>query len=385
MPISSLHIIHSLDCRLGGVVTAALGVCQELAVFGQPVELLASRAPTDKVERVGSDFPSVPATYVPRSFPARFFNSVAIDDWIDTHVGRFQLVELHGVFTAVTARAARVLARRGVPYLLRSHGGLDPFDLRKKSLLKRLLGPWYIRPLVDRCAGIMCTTDLEAQRLVTFGGKARRFVVPLPVPLASLASREDAISFRRRHGIPADAVVVLFLSRIDYKKGLEFLIPALADLKIKEPRLWFVLAGAGEAAFVSKVSGLVKDHQMAGWTTMPGFLSGDEKRAALAGADVFALPSLNENFGIVVVEALQAGLPVLISSEVYIHREIVRGSAGVVCEPSYESCRIHLGHLLKDAQMRNDLRKQAKLVAAKVFSPEAATQRLIDVYEQVLQ
>jgi glycosyltransferase involved in cell wall biosynthesis len=382
--MNCLHIVHSLDRGLGGVVTAATGMCQALAKDGCSVELLASQSQSDELQHLESEYRGPKPQLLPRSFPARFFNSYAIGPWLAEHATRFDIVSLHGVFTGVTWQAYRALRQQRVPYLLHAHGALDPFDLRKKRWAKGLLGPLYLRNLMNQSKGVMFTTELEAERAQLFGSRATRYVAPLSVSPLPPAGPNARRRFRMRHGIPQDALVVLFLGRVDYKKGLQWLLPALLEAKKANRDLWFVVAGSFAGAFGVRVRTRLQSGGFSDWTSLVGFLSGSEKTEAFQAADLFALPSANENFGITVVEALQAGLPILISDEVYIYREIKKHDACAVCKPNYESCRDRLVDLVSDNNQRSQLAARASSAAERLFSVQVATERLKSIYGQVL-
>lgn len=380
---SSLHCLFSYDNRLGGAVHAALNVCKYLSVFGAPVEAVGTYAPSDDIRYLEETYPEFVSHRVARTGPQKYFNSKELTSWLEGHLDRFDVVDLHGIFVLTTFRAARVCQRIGKPYFVRSHGALDPFDLQKRSLLKRILGPLFVRPMLAAASGVICTTELEAERLVTFGAKPQRCVVPLPVPFPSV-SKESGHQFRKKHGIPPEAEVVLFMSRVDYKKGLEFLIPSLAALKAKHPRLWFVMAGTGQPEFVSGIQDLIGCLGIRSWTTETGFISGVEKQGAFSAANLFALPSLNENFGIVLVEAMAAGLPLLISDQVYIHKEVVGGGAGLVCQTSVESCQNRLSEVLENPDALELMGQRARQLAENHFGVRAATEGLLDIYRKRL-
>lgn len=380
-----LHVVHSLDRGLGGVVTAATGMCQALAEAGCSVELLASRGQSDELQHLEAEYHGPMPQLLPRSFPSRFFNSSSVRAWLEEHAARFDIVSVHGVFTGVTWQAYQALRRQRVPYVLHIHGALDPQDLQKKRWAKKVLGPLYLRHLLDASSGAMFATDLEAERAQLFGSRTNRYIVPLAVPALPLAGPNARDEFRSRHGIPHDALVVLFLGRVDRVKGLQLLLPALIEAKKANGLLWFVLAGSFTGAFGTQIRTLLQSSTCASWTRVVGFLSGPEKTRAFMGADLFVLPSAKENFGIAVVEALQAGLPTLISNEVYIYREIQQMGACAVCDPSYESCLAKLVELVSDADQRRQLAANAALAADKLFSPRVATERLKSIYEQVLR
>lgn len=382
-PISSLHCLFSYDNKLGGSVHAALNVCKYLAQAGQPVEMVASYYPGDDIGYLKTHYPDVKCHQAARSFPRRFSNSGELMQWLGRNIHRFDVVELHGIFVLTTLRAAKYCRERGIPYFVRPHGSLDPFDLQKHGWLKKIIGPLYVRWLLNHSAGVVCTAELEANRLVTYGAKPRRLVMPLPVPLSDQAGNGSA--FRQRHGIPQTAKVVLFMSRIDYKKGLDVLIPALARVKEEFPELWFILAGGGTTEFETKVGVWLNTHKLGSWTRKVGFLSGADKLDALAAADIFALPSQNENFGIVLIEAMHAGVPLLISDEVYIGNEITKSGAGVACRPTTEEIAAGLRSFLSGQIDVALMGKCGRELVTKLYSPVSSTTQLLQVYQQVLR
>lgn len=379
---TSLHAVHSLDNRLGGGVHAVLNIAKYLARAGAGVSVMATHQDGDELDYLKTSYPEVPHRVFPRSFPARFANSKEFCRGFEAAAAGVDVVEIHQVFSFIPVKAAQICRRLKKPYFFRPHGSLDPFDLQKRRTLKRWLGPIFFRPILEHCAGVLCTTRLEAERLETYGARPRVEIAPLPVPPAA-GDAGDPVAFRRRHGIPEDAVVVLFLSRIDYKKGLEFLIPALASLKKSEPKLWFVLAGTGSSEFLASVQEWMGQAGIGKWTAVTGFLSGADKQSAYLAADVFALPSLNENFGMVLVEAMRAGLPLLVSEEVYIQREIRDAGAGLVCQTSATSCEAVLRELLFHSDRRM-MGAKAKALSEGTFSAEAATQRTLELYRSVV-
>jgi len=383
--IRVLHAVHSLDNRLGGAVHAGLNVCRSLVEAGIDVQVVATRGRNDDLEYLRAAYANVPWMTLPRVFPQRWYNGRGLHAKLEKMVPQYDLVEIHAVFSFVCLRTAAAARRQQVPYFLRPHGSLDPFDLRKRALLKRVFGRLLVKPVLDGAAGILCTSALEAERLVTFGATPRRFAVALPVPAGPAVPESAGQDFRVRHRIPADAPVIIFFSRVDYKKGLEYLVPALASLRRLWPQLHFLLVGSGDPAYVSEVRDLLTRHGTLEWTIQTGFLSGEEKQAALAASDIFILPSLNENFGMAIVEAMRAGLPVVISREVYIHQEIVHAQAGVVCGTSADSCEKALRQLLEaPPNYRVAMGQRGRTLAENAFSNGATTSRLLGIYEEAL-
>ena len=380
--LRTLHTVFSLHNKLGGAVHATVGICQYLAQAGQPAAVAATIGPGDELDYLQQTYPAVRTHTFERSFPVRRWNSAAFRRWVPGALANYDLVEIHSIFAGITWHAARACQRARMPYFVRPHGSLDPFDLQKRAGLKKLLGPLFVRPVLAGAQAVLLASPMEAKRLVTYGAKVRRLVVPLPVVLP--VDPGDGSAFRRRHRIPEDAVVVLFMSRVVCNKGLDFLIPALGRLQQAFPKLWFVLAGAGEAAFTVRVRGWLAEHGLTERTSEVGFISGGDKQDALAAADLFALPSMKENFGIVLIEAMHAGLPLLISDEVYIHEEIRAAGAGLVCRPETGSVTETLRRLLRSVEERAAMGARGRELVQHRYRPEAATELLVRTYRDTL-
>jgi glycosyltransferase involved in cell wall biosynthesis len=379
--IRSLHVVFGLDNKLGGAVHAALGIARALIASGHPAEVVATWEPTDDTAYLTEEFKTVPCHFLPRTYPKHHWYSADFAPWLNRNLERFDLVELHSAWAAATFQGWRGAARAGKPFLLRPHSSLDPFDVKKHAIWKRALGPCLIRPMLQQSAGVVLTAQLEADRMVTYGAQPRRFIAPLPISRSQMPLLSARDAFRRKYRIPLNATVVLFLSRIDKKKGLQFLIPAIARLRKDRRDLYLLLVGSGDATTMEDINRMLARSGLNAYTIQTGFLGGTPKLEALVASDVFALPSLNENFGIAVVEAMQAGLPVLISNEVYIHDEIERAAAGMICAPSAESCEGALRKLLAlSPEARKAMGDRGRALAETAFSPETVCRRNVDLY-----
>jgi glycosyltransferase involved in cell wall biosynthesis len=203
--------------------------------------------------------------------------------------------------------------------------------------------------------------------------------VDAPEPSTRMASGR----FRVRYPHLSDRRIVLFLSRLDSKKGLDILLQAFARVRQQYPDSTLVVAGSGEVPFVSRVREQAARLGLASDVVWAGFLTGDDKWAALADADIFVLPSYSENFGVAVVEAMSCGAPVIISDQVAIHREITAAGAGFAVSCTAEAVAQALMTMLADDAVRKKMGTNGYHLTRTKFSSEASLKRLIDLYQGI--
>jgi glycosyltransferase involved in cell wall biosynthesis len=178
------------------------------------------------------------------------------------------------------------------------------------------------------------------------------------------------------------APVLLFLSRIDRKKGLDLLLAAFAHVREKHAEATLVVAGDGDPAFIATLKRQSQRLGLDASILWAGFLQGPDKLAALADADIFVLPSYSENFGVAVVESMAAGLPVIVSDQVGIHREIATAEAGLVVPCSAEALALALETMIADPSLRAAMGAKAMELSRK-FSTEIIARQLSEIYERV--
>lgn len=315
------------------------------------------------------------------SFPKRFSRSKQANTWLRENAVSYNLAIIHSIWGALPVEAAHILHNQKVPFVIWPHGGLDPFDLQKKKFLKKILGPLFIRTMLDKCSGILCTATVEADRLERYGSVTATSVLPLPIAPPPITGNRKM--FREKFSLKDDDTVFLFLSLLYYKKGLDILIPSIKHVLKLHPNTKLVIAGSDLGGYEIKVRTWIEEYGLHDNVIMSGFLSGQDKYDAFAGCDCFVLPSMNENFGIAVVESLSAGLPVLISNNVYIWKEIIQQEGGWVCNYSLESLSETMDAVLKSPEDIVQKRVGAKK-AYQIFSPEVLKESYAKLYSHII-
>lgn len=372
-----VHVVGSLDDATGGLQSAVLSIASSNARAGHRVAIVSTQEPTDGHAGLSQLDPRVETHIFNRSkIAGRLGRSKDLSQWMQANLETADVVHTHGIWNVpVYFSAVRAVIRRK-RLVMSPHGSLDPFDLAKHSWAKKILGRLAIRPLLARADTILCTTDREVAILETYGATCHTSVAVLPPGPAPLATT-TASGTRSRLGLAPASLMLLFLGRIDYKKGLP---PLLHALTLMSADTQLVIAGTGTPEYEKLVLDLVDELRIADRVHFAGWVSGDDKSNLLAAADAFVLLSDRENYGIAVIEAVQAGTPVIITSEVFISEELERAGAALVTTQDPRRAAADIDRLLHDDGQLDAMRK-----ATRQFVRDELSEARIDArYESAL-
>jgi len=323
-PLRILQLVQTLDPRVGGVAPAVLALSRGLAVRGHKVEILVL---DDSNCRWLADIDLTVHPLGTGSTNYRY--STKLMPWLRQHGDNYDRVIVHGLWQYVSFAAWRRYARTSTPYFVFPHGMLDPWFKRTfplKHLKKWLYWPWAeYRVLRDASAVIFTSEEERLQAQQSFWlYRCREKISPLGINAPAPLSVQPSQKFFGQFPISRDKKVLLFLGRLHPKKGCDLVIDAFR--KLNPANTVLVLAGPDQIGWEKELRARAEDLPV----VFTGMLQGELKQAAFARADAFILPSHQENFGMSVVEALAAGLPVLISNRVNIWREVEGDHAGYV-------------------------------------------------------
>ena len=274
----------------------------------------------------------IEATVLPIRSPRILKHASGAVEAIDEAVGLADVIHLHTLWHPLNAIARKACKRRGRRYVLMPHGMLDPYSLRQRAWQKRL----YLAAVEWR--------NLKAARRLVFTTseeeKAARSVLPeLPggvvIPLAADDPEEVAPAKLREkfHSLFPQIVsrrCLLFLGRVHEKKGIEAILGALPEIARQHPDVLLLIVGDGEKAYGGELKAKTAALGIDKHVLFIGALSGEAKYGAFASAEVFVLPSKQENFALSVAEAMRMGVPVIVSNKVNSWPSVVAADAGFV-------------------------------------------------------
>jgi len=335
MPFRILHCISSVNPVGGGPIE---GVKQLSAVNqrqGHTVEVVSLDDPDSPWVK---NCPIKCHAMGPSSRRYRFSSKLV--PWLREHRSHYDVVIINGIWEYHSFGAWRALQGSPTPYFVYTHGMLDPWFKRTyplKHLKKWLYWPWAeYRVLRDATAVLFtCEDERRLARQSFWLYKCDEFVVNYGTKGPVGDPPTQRALFLERFPHLADKRCLLFLGRVHVKKGPDLLLSAFAALLKRLPApqtqdLHLVMAGPADDAYGQEMKQLATSLGLDERITWTGMVSGDLKWGAFHSAEAFVLPSHQENFGIAVAEALACGVPVLISNQVNIWREIQQAEAGIV-------------------------------------------------------
>jgi glycosyltransferase involved in cell wall biosynthesis len=321
-------MVHTLDPSVGGVAAAVLELSRGLARRGHKIDIVVLDEPSASwIEDVDINLHALGSGLTSYRY------SRVLLPWLRQHGGDYDRVIVNGIWQYLSFAAWRRYGGSQIPYHVFPHGMLDPWfkeTFPLKHLKKWLYWPWAeYRVLRDAAAVIFTSEEERLQARKSFWlYRAREKVSPLGVEASPILPNANT-EFLSRYPQLQNTRNFLFLGRLHPKKGCDILLDAFARLSSRESTS-LILAGPDQIGWETNLRSQAARLNLTDRVVFTGMLQGNMKRGALASADAFILPSHQENFGISVVEALAAGVPVLISNRVNIWREIDADRAGYI-------------------------------------------------------
>lgn len=377
-----LRIISSVKPEKGGPINAAREIDKILQQNGHLVDVLTLDAD------FAVDYPGTVHFMGPSLFG--YGVNARIRQWLEQHASDYDFFIVNGLWQYHGFIARQVLHKLRRPYIVYTHGMLDPWFKHAyplKHLKKWLYWPWGEYRVLRDAQRVVFTSEEEkiraresfwlyrAKETVTAYGTASP-----PAGGAALAQR-----FVDEHPVLKGKRVLLFLSRIHEKKGCDHLLQAFAQVAGEDERLHLVMAGPDQGGWVQALQAQAVELGIADRVTWPGMLQGAAKWGAFYAAEVFCLPSHQENFGVVVAEALACGKPVLISNKVNIWREIEADAVGFVSDDTVLGAVHNLRRWLRlDPQQYADMSGRARRCFTERFHIQRGAQRLLEIVRECL-
>jgi glycosyltransferase involved in cell wall biosynthesis len=285
-------------------------------------------------------------------------------------------LHIHGIWREHCAIPATLASTLGKPYIVSAHGMLEGWALRSKGLKKAIYSLLIERRNLRGAACLRALTHTELGDYRRFGLRNPVAVIPNGVDTSSVSTKRQ---FLEKHPELVGRRIVLFLSRLTYKKGLDLLCRAWKDICLHFDDAHMVIAGPDYGARPT-IERLVDDLGIRHRITLSGMLAGDIKWSALAAAEVFVLPSRSEGFSVATLEAMAAATPVIITRQCNFP-EVADAGCGWVIEPDVKQLQCALRECLEaNATERARMGLNGRALAMRRYSWPAIGRQMGEVY-----
>ena len=291
------------------------------------------------------------------------------------------VAHIHGVWCPLVRKTIDWAHRQGIKYVLAPHGALGEWAMSQKSWKKRIALEMYYRRRIEGASLLHLNNTQEASELKLLRVHAPTAVVPHGLSSSELARSISDDIFRKAHMQDSPSPYLLFLGRLARQKAPDLLVRAFGLIANEFPELQLVVAGPDDGerekttAEIARLAPTVRERVL-----LVGPLFGDEKLSALAGATLTCVPSRAESFGIVLIEALGRGCPVVYSDRCYFPA-IAAAGAGLEFSFSEEGLKNSLRMALNDPTWRAQAAKAGRCLVADQFVWSAVAKRLDSLYE----
>jgi glycosyltransferase involved in cell wall biosynthesis len=383
-----LHVIPYMHARAGGPPVAVEKFVEESKGFGCISEIVTTSLFCDGDSSVLLEHLNriATTTCLVQRGPGLFFSQTA-GRKIVKKIRLADIVHVHTLWNPINTLVRRGCATNSRPYVLMPHGMLDPYSLNVKRWRKSTY-LWAIeRKNLAAAQRLIYTTAEEAElaaRQIPYLPKG--VVVPLGADAPAEKVENLAAQFFSNFPVARGRRQVLFLGRLDFKKGLDRIFAILPSVLNAFPDLLFTIVGGGSRSFVRSLEKKAAAYGFKQNVLMTGMLNGPLKWGAYASAELFVLPSRQENFAITVAEAMQIGLPVIISDRVNSWPYVKEAGAGLVLED--DGIEANLGNsllsLLRNPFLAGQMGRRGREYARKSLTWTRATACLLSCYEEVL-
>lgn len=303
-------------------------------------------------------------------------------NWLMRHLQDYDLVHTHTVFSPIVSLVNYLCNIKRIPYAMTPHGMLEPWALSYKAWKKRLYYNHLEQKLLQKANAIHVIADLEAKNVKSLGFQ-HLVTVNNGIYCHEFLTLPDVNIFYQEFPTTQNKQIILFLGRIDPKKGLDLLATAFAQVYRKFPQTHLVIAGPNSIGYLTTVQNYFETLGCLDAVTFTGMLTGELKYAALAAASLYVAPSYSEGFSISILEGMAAGKPCIITTGCNFP-EAAHAEAAYVVDINADAIESALLECLSYPEQAQKTGARARELIMQNYTWESAGQKLVEVYKKIL-
>lgn len=368
--------------EIGGPARIIYDHTTEVLKQGHQVDILSPMTPGDEMYPApegGRLFPvarTTPVSNIYREF------SIEMYRFLRHHIHEYDVIHMHGIWHF--GSLVPFLIPNNAVKVITIHGLLDKWAVAHHKWKKDIVTLLYQKKILGKADLIQINnTDEEADVIRYLGYRPRNMViVPNGMKLSEYSNLPAKGRFRAKHGVAQDGQVVLFMGRLNIKKGLDLLLPAFRQVEKQLPRATLFLAG-GDDGYQQETEDFIVKNNLQNRIKLVGLLTDTAKKEALADADLFVLPSYSEGFSIAVLEAMTSKVPAIVSDRVGFGDYIKGYDAAFLTPLTSDGVAEGLLKILQDSAYAQDLANRAYKMVTENFDIRKVANQLLEEYKKV--
>ncbi|MEH1975662.1 MAG: glycosyltransferase [Nostoc sp.] len=311
-----------------------------------------------------------------------FIISPSLISWLFKNVNDYDIVHSQTVFAPMISVAHSICKYFQIPYIVTPHGMLEPWALSYKAWKKRIYYKVFENSAIQNSSAIQATSSFELNNINSLKFQNTVFV-PNGIRHQEFEPLSNPEIFYQQFPETRGKTLILFLGRIDPKKGLDLLAPAFAKVYNQFPHTHLVVAGPDNIGFMDKAQNYFLQADCLDAVTFTGMVSGALKYAALAAANLYIAPSYSEGFSISILEGMASGLPCIITTACNFP-EAAKAEAAHVVEINVNAIANALIECLSNPQQATEMGDRAREFIFQNYTWDRAADKLIQVYKSVI-
>ncbi|MEM9273618.1 MAG: glycosyltransferase [Cyanobacteria bacterium P01_F01_bin.143] len=382
-----LVVVPAIGNVYGGPSKSVIELTQSLGKQGITVDLVTTNAN-------GSNSLGVPLNcWIEKGYyRIQYFSYWAIKDykiswdltqWLWHNVNNYDLVHTNSIFSYAILPAYLACIRSRIPYVVTPRGMLEPWALSHKAWKKHFYFHLLEKPALNRASAIQMLASTEAQRTKSLKLQTPFTIIPNGIHRQDFASLVSPELFYQKFPETRDKKLILFLGRIDPKKGLDLLAQAFGNIHTQFPQSHLVIAGPDNIGFLPIAKQYFADANCLTKVTFTGMLTGQLKYSSLSAADIYIAPSYSEGFSMSVLEGMASGLPCVITTGCNFP-EAAQEQAAYVVNINADAIAEALVQCLQSPQEAKAMGARARQLILEKYTWDKIAKNLIDIYQKII-
>ena len=376
-----------ISSTYGGISKIVVDFVQEISKFGIQVDIITTNADPFHKLNVPLNTWILKENYRIQYFPCWNRNDLIISysmiKWLFFHVLDYDIIHSNTVFSPLISISNWICKLRQIPYIITPHGMLEPWSLSYKAWKKRLYFTLLEKPSFQTCRTIQVNSSSEANSIKSLGIKSPIVIVPNGIHRQEFENLPDPDLFYQQFPHTRNKTLILFLGRIDPKKGLDLLAPAFNKVYNQFPQTHLIVAGPDTIGFLPTAKSYFTQAGCLEAVTFTGMLKGELKLSVLAAANIYIAPSYSEGFSMSVLEGMATGLPCVITTGCNFPEAGMANAAKIV-DINADDIADALIQLLQNADEAKKMGDRARQFILDNYTWDRIALKMVSVYEDII-